>query len=111
MNEGKHGFRGAADVDLGRPADYSRFPASVVIDGTPYWLVRKDEEEYSLLLSLCPHAGGDVLCHADFLYCPMHGWTFSPTDGRCLDIPGERLMRRDVELRADGRLYAFGEPY
>ncbi|WP_276354615.1 Rieske (2Fe-2S) protein [Cohnella caldifontis] len=115
MNEearGEAGGSGTEAADLGFPADYGSFPASVTVDGTPYWLVRgEEEEEYRLLSALCPHAGGDVRAHEGIFFCPLHFWTFDQAEGNCLNVPGERLMRRKVELREDGRLYAVGLPY
>jgi nitrite reductase/ring-hydroxylating ferredoxin subunit len=97
--------------DLGRPEDYSRLPASVTLDGAPYWLVRNEEGGYRLLSALCPHAGGEVQVYEDLFLCPLHYWTFSQTDGACMNVSDERLMQRQVELRADGRLYALGTDF
>lgn len=99
----------AAASDLGRPEDYESFPASVTVDGAPYWLAHGEDGSFRLLYGLCPHAGGDVTFHGDMLLCPLHFWTFDAAYGGCLNVPGERLMRRKVELREDGRLYAVGE--
>lgn len=94
---------------LGLPEDYGTFPAAVTLDGAPYWLVRGEDGEFRLLLAICPHAGGEVLKQDQFLYCPMHFWTFDPADGTCHNAPGERLLRRKVEQGRDGRLYADGD--
>jgi anthranilate 1,2-dioxygenase ferredoxin component len=96
---------------LGHPADYEQFPASVTLNGAPYWLVRQEEEGYRLLLALCPHAGGDVIAHGNLFFCPLHFWTFDQKDGTCQNVQGERLMQRKVEQTADGRLYAVGEDF
>jgi nitrite reductase/ring-hydroxylating ferredoxin subunit len=97
--------------DLGRPEDYSQLPASVTLEGAPYWLVRSEQGGYRLLSALCPHAGGEVRVHEDLFLCPLHYWTFSQTDGACTNVSDERLMQRQVELRADGRLYAVGSDF
>ncbi|WP_169306710.1 Rieske (2Fe-2S) protein [Cohnella pontilimi] len=107
MNE-----RGNLDADLGKPEDYTDFPASVELDGAPYWLVLTGEDNgYRLLSALCPHAGGEVRVYENIFICPLHYWTFSQTDGACTNVPDERLMQRRVELRADGRLYAVGADF
>ncbi|WP_219640339.1 Rieske (2Fe-2S) protein [Cohnella sp. CFH 77786] len=98
-------------VCLGSPEDYGTFPASVTLNGAPYWLVREGETGFRLLSALCPHAGGDVALHGDVFFCPLHFWTFGQPDGDCRNVPGERLMRREVERRGDGRLYAVGRDY
>mgnify|MGYP000954971219 CR=1 FL=1 len=93
------------------PADaFGELPAEVDLDGTPYWLVRKEDGSYSLLMALCPHAGGEVRPANGLFFCPLHFWTFDGQDGACLNMDGERLMRRDVAVR-DGILYAVGAPY
>ncbi|MFC5469804.1 Rieske (2Fe-2S) protein [Cohnella suwonensis] len=93
--------------DLGAADDYESFPAEVTIDHTPYWLVRVPGEGYRLLMAVCPHAGGDIRPMNGMLICPLHFWTFDAAEGACLNVQGERLMRRSVEER-DGRLYATG---
>lgn len=93
------------------PADeYAKLPAEVEVDGTPYWLVRKGEKGYGLLMAICPHAGGDVRKIDGMFFCPLHFWTFDENDGSCLNMADERLMRRNVENR-NGVLYAIGSPY
>ncbi|WP_123041624.1 Rieske (2Fe-2S) protein [Cohnella candidum] len=98
-------------IDLGLPEDYAPFPASVTLDGAPYWLVRREEGDYRLFSALCPHAGGDVLVHGNLFFCPLHFWTFDQAEGRCQNVHGERLMERTIEQDADGRLYAVGESF
>jgi 3-phenylpropionate/trans-cinnamate dioxygenase ferredoxin component len=49
----------------------------------------------------CPHAGGDMSqgqLHRGRLDCPVHGYRFDVTDGRCLWPPDEgyRLKRYTV---------------
>jgi nitrite reductase/ring-hydroxylating ferredoxin subunit len=97
--------------EVGQPGDFSTFPASVTLEGAPYWLVQEDTGGYRLFSALCPHAGGDVRPHGDQFFCPLHWWTFSQKDGSCTSMDDERLMERRVELREDGRLYAVGPDY
>ncbi|WP_027092754.1 Rieske (2Fe-2S) protein [Cohnella thermotolerans] len=93
------------------PVDaFGSLPAFVEVDGTPYWLVRREDGGYRLLMALCPHAGGEVLRTDGMFYCPLHFWTFDETDGVCLNVRDERLARRDAEER-DGSLYAVGPVY
>lgn len=99
------------DLELGRPEEFAELPASVMLEGAPYWLVRSDEDGYRLLSAVCPHAGGEVRVYQDILLCPLHYWTFSQSDGTCTNVNDERLMQRRVELRADGRLYAVGADF
>jgi nitrite reductase/ring-hydroxylating ferredoxin subunit len=95
---------------IGPAADYAELPAQVEVDGTPYWLVRKGEGEYRLLMAVCPHAGGEVRRVDGMFFCPLHFWTFDENEGSCLNVDDERLLRRNVENR-DGILYAIGSPY
>lgn len=95
------------EIDLGLATDYVEFPAKIELAHTPYWLVRTSEGKHRLLMAVCPHAGGEVRPLNDGFFCPLHFWSFHGEDGACQNIPGERLMQRQVELR-DGRLYAVG---
>ncbi len=94
-------------IDLGPLETYGSLPAEVIVDGSPYWLVRCGDGEYRLLSGLCPHAGGEVRPMNDVLFCPLHFWTFDARSGDCLNAPDERLMRRRA-LVESGRLYAVG---
>ncbi|TVX96501.1 Rieske (2Fe-2S) protein [Cohnella terricola] len=94
-------------TDIGSVDDYSDFPAEVLLDNTPYWLVRAPEGGYRLLLAICPHAGGEIRPMNDVLFCPLHFWTFDSETGACVNVPGERLMSRNVIVR-DRRLIAEG---
>lgn len=96
------------EIDLGPLDGFAEFPAAIELGGTPYWLVRTPEGEFRLLMSVCPHAGGEIRPMNGMFFCPLHFWTFDAASGACLNVPDERLMRRQVELR-DGRLYAIGE--
>jgi len=87
--------------------DFPELPREVTIDGAPYWLVRTSDQDFLLLLNVCPHAGGEIRHAGDVLICPLHFWTFDPADGACLNFPGERLMRREVVVR-DRRLFVAG---
>lgn len=95
---------------LGPIDDFKTFPAEVLVDGIPYWLVRGEENRYKLLMALCPHAGGEVRWTGELFFCPLHFWTFDNQSGDCLNIRDERLVRKDVELQ-EGILYAIGDAY
>jgi len=101
MNEG---------IRIGPAVAYPELPAEVDVGGTPYWLVRREDGRYGLLMAVCPHAGGEVRLLEDQFFCPLHFWTFDRSDGGCLNNPDERLVRLDVEVR-EGELYAVGSPY
>jgi len=96
-----------SEIDIGSVDDYAEFPAEVLLDNAPYWLVRAPEGEYRLLLAICPHAGGEIRPMNDVLFCPLHFWTFDSRTGACMNVPGERLMSRKVVVR-DRRLIAVG---
>lgn len=98
-------------IAIGAPSDFGEFPASLTVEGAPYWLVRRENGGYHLFSALCPHAGGDVSPHGDIFFCPLHFWTFEQYDGVCQSVPGERLLQRKVEVGEDGKLYAVGEDY
>ena len=98
------------EISLGPIGSFESFPSEVLVEGAPYWLVREGEEEYRLLLALCPHAGGEVRWTGEVFFCPLHLWTFDGSSGACLNMQDERLVRRDAVLR-DGILYAVSEAY
>lgn len=54
--------------------------------------------------NLCPHQHIPVLAEGDLngviLTCPMHGWQFDITDGRCVHASG-RLRTFDVHRDGD----------
>ncbi|WP_372661439.1 Rieske (2Fe-2S) protein [Cohnella sp.] len=95
------------EIELGPMESFPQFPAEVILEDIPYWLVRTTEGEYRLLLAICPHAGGEIRPLNDVLFCPLHFWTFNSENGVCLNDPDEKLMQRKVELR-ENLLYAVG---
>ncbi|MFD2329960.1 Rieske (2Fe-2S) protein [Cohnella sp. GCM10020058] len=95
---------------LGPAEMFTGSPLSLELDGTPYWLTKDEDGRMLLLLSFCPHAGGEVLLADGDFYCPLHYWTFDGRSGACTNRGDERLMRRDVEL-VDGQLFACGSDY
>jgi len=96
-----------AESDIGAIDDFPNLPAEVVIDGAPYWLVLASGGGYRLLLSVCPHAGGEIRPAGEVLFCPLHFWTFDAESGACLNDPDEKLRSREVVVR-DRRLLAVG---
>jgi len=91
------------------PADqFTELPLALELEGQPYWLVRGADGQLSLLLAICPHAGGEVLFANGDFYCPLHFWTFDGCTGECTSRDDERLMRREVSIE-DGILYAVGD--
>jgi nitrite reductase/ring-hydroxylating ferredoxin subunit len=94
-------------IEIGRLDAFTEFPAEVMLEHTPYWLVQTSDGGYRLLLAVCPHAGGEIRPMNDVFFCPLHFWTFDAKSGVCLNDPGERLLQREVVAK-EQRLYAVG---
>jgi CMP-N-acetylneuraminate monooxygenase len=89
---------------LGLAQDFATLPATITIGGRPWYLVR-DEAIWRLLSSVCPHQGGPVSNQGTHFECPLHGWRFDRTTGRCLNAPSRELRALAV-TEHDGVLYA-----
>jgi CMP-N-acetylneuraminate monooxygenase len=88
------------------PADaFTRLPAVVTEGSQTYFLVRHGSG-YALLSNVCPHQGGAVYDKGTCFECPLHGWQFDRTTGRCLNAPSRSLSAIPVSVE-DGIL--FGE--
>lgn len=79
-------------------------PAEVELEGRPCYVL-KDGETFRLVSRKCPHAGQLVDWEDGELVCPMHGWTFNPHTGVCLNIPAKGLAEFKV-IQRDGELIA-----
>ncbi|QHW30684.1 Rieske (2Fe-2S) protein [Paenibacillus rhizovicinus] len=92
---------------IGNVEDFTTFPAQVKYDKQTYYIVeapRKDDElqQYNLISSICPHAGGMVRPHLNELICPLHYWCFDLATGESTNVPGEQLDCFPLEIR-DGQ--------
>jgi CMP-N-acetylneuraminate monooxygenase len=86
------------------PADaFIRLPAVIVEGSQTYFLVRQGED-YALLSNICPHQGGAVYDKGTCFECPLHGWQFDRTTGRCLNAPSRSLSVIPVVVE-DGILF------
>ncbi|MDF2958453.1 MAG: Rieske (2Fe-2S) domain protein [Paenibacillus sp.] len=93
---------------VGFASELKTLPKEITIDGELYYLNKAGEQdEYVLLSSTCPHAGGTVMSHENMLYCPLHMWTFDSQTGQCLNASSYCLDSWKVEAREDGRLVVF----
>ncbi len=55
----------------------------------------------------CPHMGGSLangLVHRGQVVCPMHGWPFDLTTGRCPEAPEVAVRAYPADVR-DGEVY------
>ncbi|MEZ5365650.1 MAG: Rieske 2Fe-2S domain-containing protein [Bryobacterales bacterium] len=95
-------------VNLGAVRQFVELPAKVVHAGQSYFLVRQDGE-YALLSTTCPHQGGQVTDAGDQFVCGIHQWRFDRASGRCLNAP-TRALHRVAVRELDGFLYADLEP-
>jgi len=91
-------------IRLGRPEDFSRFPAVVTEGSRAYFLVRQPSG-FALLSNVCPHQGGAVYDKGTCFECPLHGWQFDRLTGRCLNAPSRSLGFIPV-VEDDGVLFA-----
>ena len=96
------------EIELGLIESFTSFPAEVMLENTPYWLVRTSEGGFRLLLAVCPHAGGEIRPLNDVLFCPLHFWTFNAENGVCLNDPDECLQQRQVIVK-ESRLFVVGD--
>ena len=92
-------------IRIGRPDDFSRFPAVVTEGSRTYFLVRQPSG-FALLSNVCPHQGGAVYDKGTCFECPLHGWQFDRLTGRCLNAPSRSLARIPVVEAEDGVLFA-----
>jgi CMP-N-acetylneuraminate monooxygenase len=92
-------------IRIGRPDDFSRFPAVVAAGSRTYFLVRQPSG-FALLSNVCSHQGGAVYDKGTCFECPLHGWQFDRLTGRCLNAPSRSLVRVPVVEAEDGVLFA-----
>jgi CMP-N-acetylneuraminate monooxygenase len=90
---------------IGRPDEFSRFPAVVTEGSRTYFLVRQPSG-FALLSNVCPHQGGAVYDKGTCFECPLHGWQFDRLSGRCLNAPSRSLALIPVVEDEDGVLFA-----
>lgn len=68
------------------------------------WALVRHQGQPVVLSDRCPHAGGSLgrgWVEDGELVCPLHRWRFRLHDGRCPDIPGERVERFNAEVRGE----------
>ncbi len=93
-----------SSVHLGPKNLIATFPHPVDIQGETYYLTICNDQ-YRLLSSICPHAGGQVVIYDDKLVCPLHMWTFDASSGQCLVVRGASLEHYEVK-EEQGQLVA-----
>jgi len=91
-------------IRIGRPEDFSRFPAVITEGSRSFFLVRQSTG-FALLSNVCPHQGGAVYDKGTCFECPLHGWQFDRATGRCLNAPSRSLAMIPV-VEDDGVLFA-----
>ena len=82
-----------ADSSIGRPEDFSRFPA-VITEGLRSFFLVRQSTGFALLSNVCPHQGGAVYDKGTCFECPLHGWQFDLSTGRCLTADDRHLRVR-----------------
>jgi CMP-N-acetylneuraminate monooxygenase len=92
-------------IRIGRPDDFSRFPAVVTEGSRTYFLVRQ-ASGFALLSNVCPHQGGAVYDKGTCFECPLHGWQFDRLTGRSLNAPSRSLATIPVVQDEQGVLFA-----
>ncbi|MFC0215264.1 Rieske (2Fe-2S) protein [Paenibacillus chartarius] len=92
-------------VTIGTADQFDSFPAEIVLDRRPYYLMKEDGA-YRLVSRRCPHAGYTVDIEDGEFVCPMHGWTFETDTGRCHNVPSAMLAMYEVIVE-DGTLIAI----
>jgi len=96
----------AADLQIGVPYLF-RYPA----DDDPAMALRVSDTEIVAFSQKCTHLGCVVYFQEDKSrwHCPCHEGNFDLTTGAVLSGPPTRpLGKIDVEVRADGMLWALG---
>ena len=93
-----------ARTRLGPLDAFADLPAPIDIGPRRFFLVR-DGSRFTLLSNVCPHQGGAVYDEGSRFECPLHGWRFERTTGRCINAPSRGLTSVPVSIE-DGVLYA-----
>jgi len=91
-------------IRIGRPEDFSRFPA-VITEGLRSFFLVRQSTGFALLSNVCPHQGGAVYDKGTCFECPLHGWQFDRATGRCLNAPSRSLAMIPV-VEEQGVLFA-----
>ncbi len=85
--------------------------AIVEVDGRDVVLLKVDGE-IRAVDRVCPHEEGDLgegIVFAKNIKCPVHGWIFDLTTGRCLNQRGNWTTVYDVQVEGDSiSLYVKG---
>jgi CMP-N-acetylneuraminate monooxygenase len=100
----------ATRTRLGPVEDFADLPATAAVGSRTFFVV-KDGSAFRLLSTVCPHQGGAVYDEGSRFECPLHGWRFDRTTGRCLNAPSRALSSAPAYVE-NGVLYADlpGEP-
>lgn len=100
----------AAWHDVADPAD---IPAGEVrfyeVDGRHVFVYRKDDAQYTVYDSRCPHQVTDIphlALEGKKLTCPKHHWAFDIESGDCVET-GNRPLNRFEHKIEGGRLLAY----
>ena len=88
--------------------------AIVEVDGREVVLLKEDGE-IRAVDRVCPHEEGDLgegIVFAKNIKCPVHGWIFDLSTGRCLNQRSSWTTVYDVEFEGDTiLLYAKGRDH
>ncbi|GAC1466056.1 MAG: nitrite reductase small subunit NirD [Isosphaeraceae bacterium] len=66
--------------------------------------VFQDSGQLHALLGRCPHANGSLgqgWLEGGEVVCPLHGWRFQLSTGRCTSVRGESVHRFRCEVRGE----------
>ncbi len=86
------------------PPELDREGLAVVEEGGRAIVLLRVEDQYRAIDRDCPHEQGNLgegLMFGKHIKCPLHGFIFDLTDGRCLNQRGYSSQVYDVKLDGD----------
>ena len=93
------------EVCIGPERMLQDIPKLIQIDGNPYIINVKENNEPVLYSAICPHMHGTVSeLGRDLWRCPNHLWTYNPVDGKGISSPHSCLESFPVKIR-NGELF------
>ena len=93
------------EVCIGPERMLQDIPKLIQIDGNPYIINGKENNEPVLYSAICPHMHGTVSeLGRDLWRCPNHLWTYNPVDGKGISSPHSCLESFPVKIR-NGELF------
>ncbi|MFC4735931.1 nitrite reductase small subunit NirD [Bacillus daqingensis] len=94
-------------IDAGSLEEFPiKISKEVIVEGIPLAVFRLGDDEFYTIKNECPHQKGPLsqgIISGEYVYCPLHNWKISVTDGKVQD-PDEGCVETFPTHLKDGRV-------